>query len=883
VLRIGLLLLQLLQETPAPAEDSQLWLLETHLGAQVLAEALPVQQRASRFLVPLGELCRLLDLAVEIDFRKAQASGFVLAEDRRFLFDFRSGMVTVGGTQKFISLYDIVQQPDEVYVTADAFGRMFPVALEIDLPRAALWIKALEPLPLEQRLARERRAAARRGSLQVSEELYPRSELPYQAWSVPFMDLRAVGTLSPPNGRTSRGTENHSALLTGDLLFMEATAQAAGGDSNPLQTRRLTLGRKDPEGHLLGPLGAREVAVGHIAYPGSDLVAHSKLGKGFLLSNEPLNRPTEYERHTFRGPLPVGWDVELYQDDALIEYQQSRADGLYEFEVPVLFNLNIFRLVFYGPEGQRREEIHTFNVDQAMTPPGQLRYRLAAAVPDNEGTRTSLGLEMGLARNLSAAVDGATVELPDGRHAYGKASLLGSWSRLFGSTSAVADERGGWGAVGALQLRLDSMGLTLKREYFDGFRSERLPENFGRTRHRTSLRMSGLVPLFLRLRLPIVLEGERADLENGQSVRSLSAQLSGSYRGFALSNQVSWIEPPREMGPAHSIGSVRFGKSDVRYGVRSEASYELNPLVRVTQLALLADAPLAGAYLASIGVNRTTTSRQTRFFGSLHQIAGRVGFGVQASYMINQGASVTLTIFTGLQRDDQARQWHAAARPVSGSSAATARVFFDANDNGKLDPGERPLEGVGFTVNNGEHDVHTDGNGTAFLSNVPTHQETSVGLALASLDDPFWFSRRPGIRIVPRPGLVAAVDFPMVMAGEINGTVYLKQANGSREMSGIILQLCDLKGGVVKSARSAYDGFYELSTVPPGRYTLRLDPAQAARLGVTAQARLVELAPSGTILDGISVTLTRAPMDPNMASASAMDETPANQPASPAN
>jgi hypothetical protein len=75
----------------------------------------------------------------------------------------------------------------------------------------------------------------------------------------------------------------------------------------------------------------------------------------------------------------------------------------------------------------------------------------------------------------------------------------------------------------------------------------------------------------------------------------------------------------------------------------------------------------------------------------------------------------------------------------------------------------------------------------------------------------------------------------------------------------------------VKSARSAYDGFFELPSIPPGRYTLRVQPAQAARLGLLAPQRTVQFLPSGTILAGISVILSRPPQVPDLADATRLD------------
>src|SRR5262249_54901109 len=93
-----------------------------------------------------------------------------------------------------------------------------------------------------------------------------------------------------------------------------------------------------------------------------------------------------------------------------------------------------------------------------------------------------------------------------------------------------------------------------------------------------------------------------------------------------------------------------------------------------------------------------------------------------------------------------------------------------------------------------------------------------------------------------------------VTFGEITGTVYVRRGAGSEPGGGVELELVDGNGAVAKTVRSAFDGFYDLTGIPPGRYGLRVSPAQAQRLGLTPPPpRDVELSPSGTILDGIDV------------------------------
>lgn len=101
------------------------------------------------------------------------------------------------------------------------------------------------------------------------------------------------------------------------------------------------------------------------------------------------------------------------------------------------------------------------------------------------------------------------------------------------------------------------------------------------------------------------------------------------------------------------------------------------------------------------------------------------------------------------------------------------------------------------------------------------------------------------------------VDVPLVLFGEITGTVYLKRDGVSKELTGLLLELVDVKGKIVKVIRTSFDGFYSLSDIPPGTYQLRPSAADLRRLGLaTIAAKPVIMAPEGTVLDGLDWVFT---------------------------
>ena len=213
-----------------------------------------------------------------------------------------------------------------------------------------------------------------------------------------------------------------------------------------------------------------------------------------------------------------------------------------------------------------------------------------------------------------------------------------------------------------------------------------------------------------------------------------------------------------------------------------------------------------------------------------------------------------LSLACNLSRAPGSGRWRAHARSVATQGAAAARVFLDNNVNGRFDAGDRPLQGVKLTAGAGSRS-ETDAGGIAWLTELPADRHADLDLALGSLEDPYWMPQRQGVGLVTRPGRVATIDFPVVSTGEIDGTVRLRRGGELQEVSKVELQLLDPAGEIVQVVTTAFDGFYLFERILPGRYTLRVDPEQVARLHLNAPPEHQLTLASGEVVSGVDLVL----------------------------
>ena len=860
-----------IQPVERPLEDELV--LQVRLGRFILSDGLLGYLHRGGVLLPLDELARALDFAIVVDPAAARAAGWFLAEDRRFVLDLTSGEVSVEGRAAPYDSSLVELHLDDIYVDTTLLAAWFPIDLEFDLSALAIRVTSREPLPIEQRLEREAKTA-RLGRGAVERPQFPRFEVPYRLIDFPFVDTTHAFDFDRSGGARASST----SLVTGDLLYMDTSLFLASDNDQLLSRARLTMGRKDPDSALLGRLRLSEFQLGDVFTPQLPLIARQREGRGVTISSFPLFRPTEFDRTTLRGELPLGWEVELYRNEILLDFQRSPTDGRYEFvDVPLLFGLNVLRLVFYGPQGQRRDETRRVFVGPGLVRRGEQFYRIAVnqqdedtiplgdqAFPDERRGKVRLfaEYERGITSNFAVAGSFASLPLEEGRHSYSSLGLRGALFGAFLRFDATMDTAGGAAAQGSVQTRLFGLNLFAEHGQFFDFESERVEAASDRRESRTNLRVDGTIPEWVLPRIPFSLNGTLDRRHSGRSDFNLTNRLSMFVGGVSGSNTVNYFRSGGggTVTTSTASGSLLVNARIERLLLRGTLSYALDPVFEFNNLSLTADYTFDRDLNTRFAINQQLTGdRSTSASAAIFRVFKNVAFGANASASDDGEFAFGLTLTFSAGREPRGGTIIRHPRGLARSGAASARVFLDRNLNGSFDAGDAPLQGVRF---NRRRDQETDENGVAFVTGLSSYRPTPFSIDLGSLEDPYWVPTRKGVELVPRPGKTALVDFPVVPSGEVDGTVFLRRGDGVREVSNVALQLVDAKGETVAEVRSAFDGFFLFEFVRPGRYLVRISPEQVARLRLVAppgQEVVIGVEDDeGDIVGGLEFVLERA-------------------------
>ncbi len=800
----------------------------------------------------LADVIQSLDLPVRIDKKSRRATGWLFAENQSFTIDRENGVVqSMNNTSRdgrAPIADDIYDTPEGWCVDTDAYSRWFGVDFTPDLYNAIVRLESDQPLPFMQAIERKNRAArlrSPRAAFDLSK--FPSADMEYKPWRTPSVDVVARTDARSERSGGGRVQARLELFAAGEALGASYTARLGSDEQLLPQTLRLRAYRNDPEGNLLGPLNATEIAVGDVETLAGRLTGQTAVGRGAFVTNRPLGQPSRFSATTLRGTLPTGWDAELYRNAQLIAFQDERGDGRYEFlEIDLFFGRNELEVVLYGPQGQIRRERTTIPIGFNQIEPGQTYYWAGFLQNDRDliqlqqtGLRAlqqwrwGVGVERGLDNRTSAAIGMQSLFFAGSRRTYAEGAIARSLGSLqlelagaheFGAGSvAELNALGRFGQFNFGANVLMSFG-NFQSEFADSQIDSRVGLNFD-----TSLRLG-------KLALPVQGAANRIALRDGGSLNQYQLTTSIAAGRVALSAQLDHQEQV-----VSAAGGGAPGRSDTR--IRLLANTRVRDLRLRGNATFLTGGRQAGLETATVRMDlnldeRSDLQGQIEYAASTDEYRLTAGYSRRFDQLSLRGSA-----FVGTRGDVGANiqlAFSVGPDPVSGgvrvtetklarSGQAAVTVFRDDDGNGRRDPGEALLKDVLVEAGLRRTDAVTGENGRAIVDDLNPFRPVLVGVDESTLGDPFLAPAIKGIVVIPRPGVMAELELPISPSGEIEG---LLLSTSGVEQPGVKLELITTDGAQVAETVSEFDGFFLFPRVPYGRYRLQVAEDAANKLAV---------------------------------------------------
>lgn len=794
-----------------------------------------VQQ--GKIVLSLSDFTNSLELPITVNLAAGKATGWYIRENKIFDLDIAGRSVkTDNGAFAFSSQVSVTE--DDIFVPVEEIATWLGFNIDLNIASLSLIVKTPVPLPILERIRRSKQQLPGKGlgpaQLPLMVEAPPVAD-------IPFVDVstRSSYKKDGESGGKAQLTNNASVVTAGDFAGGTLRTQAHLDDKEVLSSVGVNYQRKSMEPELLGPIKARMYEVGDINTVNMPMDQGGQAGLGIYATNAPPIRNFFSPSTTITGIAIPGWDAELYRDNQLLSFQKIGDDGTYRFEDVDLFsNDNNFKVVLYGPQGEIREEDLYVPVDPDTLGEGGSAYAFSVTRQnahtysrgpedeENNGVHVAGVYETPVGDKSMLALGMETGEVNGAQKGTAQAGLSTSIAQTLFNLSGAVDTNSEMAAE-----------LVARRE-FKGHRM-RNESNWATDEYRTTnegdvaeifsnrFALTGPLPGVLGKRPRYNFDlGYRLDSE-GENSTNVGAGFNTTVGRIGFNQQLEYEMSSRAEentldGATGFFGTL--GRNRLRFG----ANYQFQPDSDLQSISASLNRDLTKNLDLQLGVSRELDTKLTEMSAQVNWDAKFAQISPGLTYNTDKDLTATLNTRFGLARDPHKETIRMLSRPLASMGGLTAFVFLDKNGDSEFNEGDEPIpDAVVASLQSGGRQK-TDAEGYAFFPSMPELLRTDIVLAPNSLADPFWIPGSEGVSVMPRVGHVSEIEFPVHIAGEMDGTLYLESGGSTDPLRGVRIRLYDESGKVHDTAVTGPDGFYVFSKIPPGEYALVINSDDAA-------------------------------------------------------
>jgi len=783
-------------------------------------------------------------------------TGWFIDESKRFSIDLNLSrlntdplIVNSADQQITLSTDEYLYKNERLYILHTAYQSIFGITHKLRHDTLDAEASSLLQLPFLKRLARQKGAHLRSSSGEVSFVNLPRY---YEILSPQILDFQS-NLFYRENDKELRG--NYSIQGVRDIAQWSSNISLAGNENNFLNSTRVNFSKKSLAGDVFGNTGITQFEFGDVRDIRQANAVSLNESLGVLFSNAPLIGNFENNLIQIDGDVPIGWDVELYRNNVLLNQAFNVETGRYNFlDVPLLFGNNNFEVILYGPQGQVRRRTLSRLVDESTSSAQKFSY--AVSLTDTSRSlissgiddfRTDSGYNLSgrmnvLVANNTTADFGVRAQFggeQDNRQFSGGINTI-LFNDLLLNSHIELNDNGVNNLGSTLRTRLLGQSLSFVANLNDV--GKKLSEGsefytFG---------MDGKVPIFPGVSIPL---NQQLSLNKSAGSETLSYSNRAGFRIKRLSvfNSVNY---ERTTAPFQQSTDRIFGNVSAQFNfdnlfLRAGAIYAPKEIEKISALQANLTWNISKSFNANLNYANdfTIDNQQTTLFlsylGDNFRLSSRIGHSDLQGFDFGINASFSLS-----GQNSSLNKISSSAMAQSGSGSLAVRVFLDKNLNAIFDANDIVLENVEVTALQFYRSDTTDKDGIAILNRLPSFRSSDIVINRDTLPDPFLMPRVPGVSITMREGLADNLDYPVVPVSEITGIVDLEKDGTLLPGARLKLILSGIDGRVVAETRSEYDGFYSFVDVMPGTYTISIAKESQQRFNIkpvseSAEVRLI--------------------------------------------
>jgi len=716
------------------------------------------------------------------------------------------------------------------YYPADFYERALGVKLGVDTREMKLSVDADRPLPTT--LKRQSEARRRNMLPPPADDPFSNYEFDERMFSFPVVDLIYRRNEYFSGWGRDYETRSHGDYYQANfgMIFLGLDTQATiFGDNyarnSPSEPRaRILAGRTflEEPGNKLNLV---RFQAGDMQSAGNSIFSRGFGGRGVAASSFKDLVISADRTININGPLPAGWEAELYLDNQLIGFRNAGADGRYQFaRVPVHYGLNNFRVVFYGPFGEVREEERRFYAGTSPVGAGELGYNLNAHqsrrylieanepdTPDSNDITADAIFYYGMDDYITLIAGASQAESATEKGTQQQFATMGIQTALNGfAVQYNLNQNLGTREFGH---HIDTQGniyigdIFARYEYYGDIRSPISHFRGGYLKDLFEGRLTGWIPF---VSVPYFVSYMHGGYHTDATFDEARLRLSPNFeRYYNLTVENVWRKD--EAGTENSIESLlqaSYGKFRIHararyrtdpdnylrdYGAFSEYRWNRNTFI---QASWTHDCRSNYSELRDLDTASFSVGRLFDFGGITFAASGDTDRNVSLGIVYNASFGRTQDGDAFINSETQMTNYGAIN-------------VHAADENGQ------PLEGVKLIVSGREAPAITDKSGNALIVNLESYQKISAAVDEADVGDlslvPEWTRKK----LVLRPGAVREVDVRFDRLGGMEG-----QLAGMRDGETYRIKIMDGNGTIVAARTADADGAFIFDGIKYGEYAL---------------------------------------------------------------
>lgn len=771
-----------------------------------------------------------------LDFPITQASdltysGWFINEDYNFqlsvngLLQGAENSLNIKGQSQSLKSNEFVFADDILFISEASLTRMLGIGHKVNYARLEIDLLPTESLPLQTRLNRERKNIR---SGKATKPTHPDLYRGYELLSPQVFDF-----LVSSNYRESADslTYNYSLFGSRDIALLHTDYYLFGNQNDGLSSARLKFSKQSINGGLLGFMDATSAEVGDVRPVRQAFGQSGQESRGFRVSNAQLRNGLDNQSITLEGPVQAGWDAELYRNGVLIDRDLALSTGQYVFlDVPLIFGVNEFEVVLYGPQGQKVIEKYTKAIDKDLLTGGKWIYDFSF----NQINESLLGIgdfgedqgfafSGGVRKNIYDSVAISTGILSQSGDTNVNELNVGVDSILFDRAYVSFNSRFD-------DLNNQTLSLDAKTQIFNQAVSLRLSNSsFGSegVQNATSgqLSMSGGIPIARGFGLSYENVAFYQEQDSSKNFRFIN-RLGFNYKKIRIfhSFETQKVTDAEGYSKSDYIGALSLDSSIGPVNARLTSTYTYdNSQYKPIKYQGNFSWHFTDDIKARLNISHDVISKTNRATLQTGLISSNVNLSTNIGFSDTTGWDVGLSArFTLLGQDSEFNSVHSTDTSSTQRGTLAVRVFEDLNTNAIYDFGEPLLENVKIVASQTFSRAITNADGIAVIEGVPNQKATDILVDTGSLPDPFMVPLVPGVSIVFRKGLVDKLDYPVSKSSEIEGLVTITKDGEERPGKRITVLLKNNRGQVIKTTETEFDGYYLFDKVIPGKYTIEI-------------------------------------------------------------